>query len=185
MKFRASYTTLTAWASGDWERAIKIYFKLEKFTTPAMAEGKQYHEEWENHIKTTGALPAVFGGGPLIAPTAESKLVVELEPWLDLVGVIDCYDKPIVYDWKTGKQSSEHYAGTMQPGIYGVLSAFSGKYVDRAIIWHYDQYTKKSDMSQVWLTDKCLDHAHNWIVTQSSEMHNYLTENKLYERFAK
>ncbi|MFA5768334.1 MAG: PD-(D/E)XK nuclease family protein [Bacteroidales bacterium] len=183
MKFRASFSTLNVWASGDWERAIKYYFKLEKFMTPAMADGKQYHEQWETHVNATKTLPVEFGGAALHQPQAEIKKVVELEPWLDLVGVIDCYDSPVIYDWKTGKSSSEHYAGTMQPGVYGVLASFAGMFVDRAIIWHYDQYAKKSDMSQVWLTDKLLEHAHNWIITQSSEFHNYLTENRLYERF--
>lgn len=183
MKFRASYSILSVWAGGDWERAIKMYFKLEKFTTPAMAEGKRYHEQWEQHIKATKTLPAVFGGAKLQQPETEVKKVVELEPWLDLVGVIDCLDQPIIYDWKTGKQSSEHYAGTMQPGVYGVLASFAGHYVDRAIIWHYDQYSQKKDVSQVWLTDARLAHAQNWIVTHASDMHHYLTENKLYERF--
>lgn len=183
MKFRASYSILSVWAGGDWERAIKMYFKLEKFTTPAMAEGKRYHEQWEQHIKATKTLPAVFGGAKLQQPQTEVKKVVELEPWLDLVGVIDCLDQPIIYDWKTGKQSSEHYAGTMQPGVYGVLSAFAGNYTDRAIIWHYDQYSQKTDVSHVWLTDKRLLQAQNWIVTHASDMHHYLTENKLYERF--
>jgi hypothetical protein len=184
MKFRASYTVLNQWASGNWDRAIKTYFKLEKFVTPAMADGKIWHEKWENHINDTKTLPAVFGAGALHHPKAEIKKVVELEPWLDLVGVIDLYDKPVIYDWKTGKTSSEVYAGSMQPGIYGVLATFSGMYADRAIIYHYDQYSKKTDMSLIWLTDELLKTAHNWILSYASDMNNYLIENKLYERFA-
>lgn len=182
-KFRASFTVLEKWASGDWEGAIKAYFKLDKFTTPAMAEGKRYHELWAKEIEATTTLPAVFGNTKLWQPKAEVKKVVELEPWLDLVGVIDCYDKPVIYEFKTGKQSSEHYAGSHQCGVYSVLASFGDMYVDRAVIWHYDQYTRKSDMSQVWLTDKLMENSHEWIITQSSEMHNYLNENKLYERF--
>jgi len=183
-KFRASFTVLSKWAAGDWEGAIKTYFKLEQFTTPAMADGKAYHELWAMQIDADKALPKIFGGSTLIDPKTELKKVAKLEPWLDLVGVIDCYDRPTIYEFKTGKASSEHYAGTRQCGVYGVLASFMGLYADKAVIWHYDQYAQKSDMSQVWLTDELLKSAHEWIITQSSEMHNYLQENKLYGRFA-
>lgn len=182
-KFRASYTVLNTWMSGNWERAIKQYFKLEKFTTPAMADGKRYHEMWEQEIITNKRLPAVFGGKELTNPKPEYKTVVELEPWLDLVGVIDCYDEPTIHEFKTGITSSEVYAGSMQPGVYAVLATMNGMYADRAQIWHYDQYSKKVDISQVWLTDKRLKQAQEWIVALSSEMHDYFLENKLYERF--
>lgn len=182
-KFRASFTVLDKWAGGDWEGAIKAYFKLEKFTTPAMADGHMYHEQWAKEIGDTHHLPQVFGGQPLWLPKTEQKLVVELEDWLDLVGIIDCYDTPVIYEFKTGKKNSECYAATKQCGVYSVLATFSDLKTDRAIIWHYDQYAKKADMSQVWLTDELLQDAHEWIITHASEMHNYLNENKLYERF--
>lgn len=182
-KFRASYTVLNTWYSGDWERAIKQYFKLEKFMTPAMAEGKRYHEMWQDQTTTTQALPEMFGGKKLINPRPEYKTVVELEPWLDLVGVIDCLDAPTIYEYKTGKTSSEVYAGSMQPAVYGLLATFDKQFVDRAVIWHFDQYAKSVDMSLVWLSDNRLKEAHNWVVSLAGEMHHYLLENSLYERF--
>lgn len=183
MKFRASYSILSTWASGGWENAIKAYFKLDTFITPAMVMGSQYHKEWEQHINTTKTLPSVFGGGKLANPIAEHKTVVELEPWLDLVGIIDCIDSPTIYEFKTGKGTSESYANGYQASVYGVLASFAGLTADRAVIWHYDQYSKKSDMSMVWLTDKVINKAHEWIITQASDMHAYLLENSLYERF--
>lgn len=183
MKFRASYTVLSTWARGDWERAVKQYFKLEDFTTPAMAMGKSYHEDWAKETKKTKRLPKVFGGKKLKNPKPEIKLVVPVEPWLNLVGVIDCYDEPTIYEYKTGKQSSEKYASSVQTGLYGVLSTLSNMYADRAEIWHYDQHSKKTDMSIVWLTDEAIKSAYDWLITYASEMHDYFTENKLYERF--
>jgi len=182
-KFRASYSNLSTWASGDWEKAIKMYFHLETFTSPAMEEGKRYHDQWKDYILKNKATPSELGSIKLINPTPEIKKTVKIHDWLDLVGVIDCYDKPIIYEWKTGKTSSESYASSPQAGVYGVLATMSGLYADKAEIYHYDQHAKKSDMSIVWLTDKVLKDSLSWVETLSSEMHNYLTENNLYEKY--
>lgn len=182
-KFRASFTVLNIWASGDWERAIKAYFKLEKFVTPAMAEGRDWHKKWAEESKLTKKLPAIFGGQDLVNPIIEEKRVVSIEPWLDLVFIIDNYDKPVLHEYKTGKQSSEAYASSMQLPVYAVGATLSGLYVEQGKIYHYDQYSKKVDMSVVWITDKLLKDAHNWIVTLGGEMHDYFIKNGLYERF--
>lgn len=182
-KFRASYTVLSQWESGNWEQAVKTYFKLEKFTTPAMQDGKEWHEKWEKHIRETNTMPIEFGGAKLDNPIVEGKVVVELDEWLDLVSVIDLYNSPVIYDWKTGKQSSEVYAGTKQGGIYAMIATLTNKYVERIEIHHYDQYRKQSDMSIVWVTPELMDASHNWVVTNAAEMHTYLQDNKLYERF--
>lgn len=184
-KFRASYSILNTWASGNYDMAIKYYFKLDTFVTPAMVDGRKYHETWATHINNTLRLPEEFGKLELKKPQTELKKVVQITDWLELVGIIDCYDDPTIYEFKTGKQSSESYASSMQPAVYGVLATMSGLYVDRAVIHHYDQHRKKSDNSYIWLTDKVLNDGLNWIETLASEMHNYLEQNKLYERFEK
>lgn len=182
-KFRASYTVLNLWKSGNWQRAIEQYFHLKDFVTPAMADGRKHHEDWANYIKTNKRLPVEFGGAELKNPVVEQKKVVPLFDWLDLSFIIDCYERPVIYDWKTGKQSSESYASDMQVGVYGVGATIAGLYVERAEIHHFDQYTKKHDMSSIWITDKLLKDAHNWVVTLAGEMQNYLLQNGLYERF--
>jgi len=182
-RFRASYSTLSTWASGDWEKAIKMYFKLETFTSLAMEEGKAFHKMWAFHIEKNKSTPPELGNIKLINPVTEIKKTVNIHDWLDLVGVIDCYDKPIIYEWKTGKKSSESYASSQQAGVYGVLATLSGLYVDQAKIYRYDQHVKKSDVSTVWITDQVLKDSMNWIETLSSEIHNYFTENKLYEKY--
>ena len=182
-KFRASYTVLSYWTRGDWERAVKTYFKLEKFITPGMKWGKELHEEWQKEIIANKSLPGVFGGKKLNNPMPEEKRVVQIHDWLELVGVVDCMDSPVIYEFKSGKSDSEHYAGDWQVGVYGVLATLSGVYVDRAEIYHYDQYSRNSDMSIVHITDKLLKDSMEWIETGASEMHSYLSENGLYERF--
>jgi PD-(D/E)XK nuclease superfamily len=183
VKFRGSYSVLDTWASGDWEKAIKMYFKLETFTSPAMEEGKRFHSLWAEQIKEFKESPIEIGAIKFKNPLVELKKVVSVNDWLDLVGVIDAYDRPIIYEWKTGKQSSESYASGPQLGVYGVLATLGGLYVEKAQVYHFDQYLKKSDFSIVWITDEMLKNSLNWIETLSSEMHNYLTENKLYDKY--
>lgn len=182
-KFRASYSVLNTWAGGNWEMAIKMYFKLETFTSQAMADGKNHHERWESYIKENNRLPLEFGGKQLVKPICEEKIVVQLADWLELVGKIDCIDSPTIYEFKTGKQSSEAYASSPQAGVYAVLATYNKIYVDRAEIYHWDQYIKRADMSIVWVTDKMLNASYNWIVTLAGEMHNYFEKNKLYDQF--
>lgn len=186
-RFRASYTVLDLWASGNWERAIKEYFKIEKFVTPAMVDGRKLHEKWAEYIKTNNALPLEFGGKKLngATPLVEQKRVVKLASWCDLVYVMDLFDEPTIYDWKTGKQSSEVYANSKQMPVYAMGATIDGFLVERAEIHHYDQFLKKSDMSIIHITDKALEEAQNWVLTLAGEMQNYLLANKLYERFSK
>ena len=185
-KFRASWSVLSVWAKGDYNRAVKSYFKLEEYTSPQMEAGKDYHEKWQQEILKTKCLPKVFGDKKLNDPKPEYKAVVQIADWLELVGVIDCIDSPVLYEFKTGKsKTSEDYAGSWQTGIYGVLATFDKKFVDRAEIYHYDQYQKKADMSIRFITDKLLKDSLNWVMTQSGEMHNYLLQNDLYRRFGK
>jgi hypothetical protein len=182
-KFRASYTVLNLWASGNWQRAIEQYFKLADFVTPAMVEGRDYHKKWSEYIQKNKNLPLEFGGTKLTDPVCEDKKVVSIYDWLDLVFIIDCYDRPTLYEFKTGKQSSEAYASSMQLPVYAVGATMAGLYVEKAEIHHYDQYVKRHDVSLVWVTDKMLENGHNWIVTIAGEMQNYFLQNGLYERF--
>lgn len=182
--FRASYSVLSVWESGDWQRAIKMYFKLDTFTTPAMADGRDWHKKWENETKETGCLPEVFGKTKLNNPTPEQKLVVKLADWLDLVGVIDCNENgDVLYEYKSGVQTSEHYAGTKQHGVYALLARLAGFNPKLIKIYHYNQYTKKKDVSLVWVTDELVEQAREWVETLAGQMHDYYLTNKLYERF--
>ncbi|NLG52210.1 MAG: hypothetical protein GX552_19030 [Chloroflexi bacterium] len=183
-KFQASYSVLSLWARGEWEEAVRAYFHLQRVVTPQMAEGRDYHEQWNQHICETRRLPDIFGGVPLREPVTELKLTVNLYPWLDLVGVIDCYDRPTIYEFKTGNRSAAKYANDFQVAVYGVLATLSDLHVERAEIHRYNQYAHKADMSIVWLTDRLLRDGINWIETFASEMYQYLLENQLYERFA-
>jgi len=183
-KLRVSYTTLNMWNSGDYDGCVKAYFKIDQIETKAMREGKEWHKKWADYIVANKSFPIEFvGDKKFMEPKTELKLVASLGRRIDLVGVIDLYDKPLIIDWKTGKKSSEAYASGEQMGVYGVLATLSKLFVDRAELWHYDQYNKKSDMSIVWITDQVLKDAHNWIMTHAGEMMTYFEQNDLWKKF--
>lgn len=177
--FRASYSILNAWSSGNWQRAIEMYFKLPYEPTPQMIMGSEFHKEWENEINTNKTMPKVFGGMALKDPQTELKIVKQLTDWLELVGVIDCYDDGTIYDWKTGK--SKQNADGFQLKVYQILLPKA----KRGEVHHYDQYKKEVNVSMVHLTEKTLEEAIEWVMTFSSEMHHYLEKNNLYEQLGK
>lgn len=92
-KFRASYSVLSKWAVGTpeaQEEAIKMFFKLPSDTESYMKEGQRLHKEWELEAQQTKCAPAVFGGRPLNQPHwLENKIEVQINEWLEVVGVID------------------------------------------------------------------------------------------------
>lgn len=182
-KFRASYTVLSLWASGRWEQAVETYFKLDRFVTPEMAEGKEYHKEWESYISKKKRLPDIFGGKKLLNPQTELKLTAQIYPWLELVGVIDAYDKNILYEFKTGGTSASTYTNAFQLSIYAVLGTLNDLYLEKAELHVYNQYTKQADMSLVHITDKTLESGLNYIETLSGEMHEYFLKNDYYQRY--
>ena len=73
-------TTIHAWASGQYQKAVEHYFKLANFTTEAMADGTALHKKWSEHINLAKTLPLEFGGKPLTNPLPERKYVVQLLP---------------------------------------------------------------------------------------------------------
>jgi hypothetical protein len=185
-KIKVSYTILNAWAQGKYEDAIKYFFRLEVIQTPQMLEGQKYHKAWEQEIQKTKKLPEVFGSKQLNNPSPEQYIKVNINDWLILSGKIDCYDRPTIYEFKTGRQTSEDIARSMQVGVYGVLSTFNKQYVEKAEIYCYNQYVKNDNksMSIVYITDKLLEDSLNWVESIACEMRHYLEENRLFEKYS-
>ncbi|HWY36193.1 MAG TPA: PD-(D/E)XK nuclease family protein, partial [Nitrosopumilaceae archaeon] len=131
-------------------------------------------------------LPAVFGAKPLINPIPEQYIKVDVNDWLILSGKIDCYDKPTIYEWKTGRANSEEIARTKQPAVYAVLATLNGMYADRAEIHCFNQHLANDNksMSIVKITDQVLEEGLNWIVTIAGDMRNYIEQNKLFDKYS-
>lgn len=184
--FRASFSVLAAWDSGDWERAIKMYFKVPTEVTQAMEDGRKYHDQWEAHIRQHATLPPELGGTKLLQPIADQRLLkktAKLQPWLELVGIPDCYDAgdQTLYEFKTGGAPSSYYADSKQLGTYTVLLLQHQMPVRRAVVCHYNQRERTSDTALVWMTPALVKEAKEWIETTAAEIKHYLDSNNIYD----
>lgn len=189
MKLRTSFTLMNKWESGNYQECVEMYFRLGQRTTRAMAEGKKYHEEWQIETNKTGNLPEVFGSTKLVKPETEKVIIVPIYDWLDLKVIIDCLDAPTIHEYKTGTASPEQYARSNQAGVYAMACIMNKIYVDKAIYHRLNQHKNVGDpdrvqTSTVWLTDKLVDDAQNYVITISSEIHKYFSDNDLYTKFA-
>ena len=102
------------------------------------------------------------------------------------MSVIDLYDHAgIGHDYKTGAKSSEEYINGKQAGVYALNLHLNNLPINKFVIHHYDQYKKKVDNSYLWVTEEVMEDALNWIVTLSSDAHEYLQKNGLYQQFGK
>jgi hypothetical protein len=179
-KLRASYTYLSLWSNNQWEQAIKAYFKLDRYISREMAEGSDYHDQWQKHVEATKRLPDVFGGTPLTSPRCEEKMVIPVYDWLDLVIKPDLIDAPIIHEFKTGVAESDEYARSRQGALYAIGLTFLKvpvKYID---IHQYNQYSKKATFSRVVVTKKMLTEGLEWVEKVGREMFDYFVEQDLW-----
>lgn len=177
MVIRLSYSILSAWARGDTERALQMYFREETPTTPAMELGKKMHDKWEKEINKTGKMPEVFGGKKLESHATELRTKRErmLNDWLQLVGVLDLLEGSIGRDWKCGKTSASDYSNGFQHKVYQILYPAMKKFEYHA----YNPYTKEATMAIVHLSDKSLEDGLNWVMTYATDFRNHLEINNL------
>lgn len=182
--FRASYSTLSAWARGDYDLALGMYFKTTDFDTEAMALGRAFHDEWEREIRASQCMPAVFGGAPLPDEyKAEVFARRQLADWLELRGKLDLRLPLIGYDWKSGTTPSSQWANGMQHNVYQVLYPGLKRFEYHA----FNPYAKASEavtVSVVHLDEQSKEQGVEWVVTYASEMKNYIEQNNLEQQFA-
>lgn len=181
--FRASYSTLSAWARGDYDLALGMYFKTTDFDTPAMALGRALHDEWEREIKASGNMPAVFGGEPIaVKHKVEVFAHRMLADWLQLRGKLDMVTDEVGYDWKSGVTPANQWANSMQHCVYHVLYPNLKRFEYRA----FNPYTSSSDavgVAIVHLSERTKAAGVEWVVTHASAMKDYIESNHLEEHF--
>lgn len=184
-QFRASYSTLAAWARGDYDLALGMYFKTATFDNDAMRLGRALHDEWEQEIKASGCMPQVFGAKPLPKGwAAEVFATKQLADWLVLRGKLDLRTPEVGFDWKSGVTPSTQWANSMQHKVYQVLYPQLKRFEYHA----FNPYAKRSlavTVSIVHLTPKTLEEGVEWLVTHAGEMKHYIEQNNLEATFAK
>lgn len=177
-KLRISYSLLSQWEKGDIGGAINVFkyenFGIETDGTPAMMEGKRYHDEISKHIETYNCLPDYMGTNlTFTVPKTEHLVTVPYNEICDLGGRFDCLEEPILYEWKTGVSDSLEWARTWQLPIYFLICELAGINVDLAYLVRYNQYEKKSDYCIVHNTKKKRDDARNRIDSLAPEIVEY------------
>jgi len=185
--FRASYSILNSWSRGYAQDAINMYFKLDREPNKFMIAGRKYHKEWEDYIiKNNKMHPQLSSGNrELKDPQCELKLEMPINKHIELVGVIDCLDEHTIYEFKSGSYPSSQYANGKQVDIYSLLTKYHGYDVTKAFYLHFDQYIRETDSALVWITPERTQKAKEWVINVAEEMHNYLLNNGLYEKYPK
>lgn len=187
---KVSYSILAAWDRGDWDNAVRPFIGEETLDNEFMRRGKRWHRRFELETKRTGRMPAIFGGEELhdYSIEMESKRVVQLADWLFVSGVLDLIDKPEwmpnggkrAVDYKVSKNNATYWANTKQGHIYKVLYPEADRFEFRVL----NPYLKDDDpervtTSIVHLTDKGMEAGLEWILTNASELRNYLVANDM------
>ena len=160
-KLRLSHSIMWLWHKGDYQDAIDAIHGKWREPNQYMIDGSRYHKEWENEIKETGKMPAIFGGMELNNPKPEIKIEKQVLDWLTVVGVLDLLDLPVGYDWKTGSGTAADSARGFQHKVYKVLVPEMTRFEYHA----YNQYTNTKTVEIVHLTDKTLEDGLEWIIT--------------------
>lgn len=177
-KLRASFSVLSTWEKGDYQRAIDQYLKIDSFETPQMKLGKNLHQQWEQETQKTKCLPKIFGGKGLVNPTVEQKLVVEIAPWLDFVFIVDCLEDRIIHEYKSGANDSSYWINTWQIPIYGYGLLKHGISVNKGYVHTYNPYNQRVTHGLHWLTEKDMQQAVNTMWKLAKEMWDYIQSNR-------
>lgn len=184
--FRATYSILSAWDKGDYKGAIKSYYKLETYTNKYMEMGKKYHKKFENEINETGCRPEIFGGKKLVNPVAEEKLEIDLLPWLQLVGVVDCRhgkNNIIVEDYKTGTTPLNDWLSSKQLPLYAVLLMAKGYNVNQGRIYKFNQYSREVEVGVLWISKTLIQDTVAWLIKTANDMVGYIEEHGLENKY--
>lgn len=185
-KFRASFSILNSWSKGYAQDAIDMYFKVDREPNVYMIDGLKHHKSWEEYITKNKKLHPQLSttNKALKDPKCELKLVMPINDHIDFVGVVDCLDEDILYEFKTGSRQSSDYANGNQIDLYSILLKHHGYNPEKGIYIHFDQYSKETDSAMVWLTENRRTEALEWLIKNAEEMHEYLTVNGYYEKYS-
>lgn len=139
--------------------------------TPQQEKGIESHKKWEEIIKEKKEL--VLGKTHLLFknPKTELKINVSYNEFINLSGIIDCYDSPLAFDWKTGATSAFESAGKEQLPMYFLMLELIGEEPQGGYIVHYDDATNESSPVFVPNTKRKIESAMNFVDTIGSEMY--------------
>lgn len=170
---RVSYTLLSLWEKGRINEAISYYLKKPLPTTPAIDEGKRYDLKWQDDIRKTKTL--VVGQTTIKFSHPQMQVKIESE-YLDrfvIVGVYDCLDNDVLWEFKTGGSSSMEYANGYQVAIYLFLAELKKIPIQTSRILRYNQKEDKTDITIIHNTTHERGRGENYIQSLSYDIWDY------------
>jgi hypothetical protein len=167
--YRLSFTTLQLWSKGETDEAIASYLGRGRMEpTARMQLGKDKHKLWEGEILRTGHIPVELGGQPLRNPIVERKHVRELDYGdfiIQLVGVLDLEDFPVIYDWKVSMSSPSSWLSSPQKLYYKLLLPEAERFEWR--VWN--PLTKEYGVVWSYLYREDMDKGLDWVLTYATD----------------
>lgn len=185
MIVKLSHSILSAWEQGRHEDAVAYYLGKDIPPTPQMKLGRVKDELWSDYATKNNQHHDEVGGGLLDKPKVQQKYE-KIIPFSDdihilLRGVVDVYDKPIIYDYKCGKTEATTYVDKQQMKYYKLLipEAQEARYLC------YNPYMDSLKIGVEFLDDKSAEAALEHILTFGGEMINYLQSIKRLKDYSK
>lgn len=167
--YRLSFSTLLLWSKGETDDAIAGYLgKKQSQPTARMELGKDMHKLWEGEILRTGKIPEQLGGKQLNNPIVERKHVRDIDCGdftLQLVGIPDCEDYPIVYDWKVSMMSPSAWLSSPQKLYYKLLIPEAERFEWR--VWN--PLTGSYGVVWAYMYEEDIDKGLDWVMTYATD----------------
>lgn len=176
---KLSYSILSQWESGQYERAVNMYQGSELPINPAMELGKAKHDQWALYTLQHKKIHNEIGGDVLHNPVVEQKYekIIPLGEKYQILlrGAIDLTDEHIIYEYKCGLNMPTYYVETKQLDYYKLLypKATLGIYLC------FNPYSNTFTKGVKYLSDTNAEKALEHILTYGGEMIDYLAGNQL------
>lgn len=178
-KIRASYSFLSAWQSGQIDRALSGYFHIPQDTPWNYQDGEKWDRYSADFVEDNFCLPPEWGGEKLKKPTTQYKTLSNYNEICDLVTVFDILDTPILWELKSGKTSAKAYAKTPQVPLYLLQCKLAQIPVKIAIISRFNQHDGQVDRAELEPTTNVLERATNYLDSIVPEIYSYFEDHDL------
>lgn len=183
-KIKLSWSILSAWSSGDKDRAIKMLMGEEMEATFPMEEGIRIHDliaEKKLLLLPFMSKDAIF---EKVVPDREKCINyfrVEIFDWLDISMIADVLDMKsemgrLLIDWKTGsRKSMEHNKLQLYVYAYALSMLPEPIVIDNAVIAKVGEDSSGAILLEDWslykITPEKLELAENYIESNASEIY--------------
>jgi len=144
-----------------------------------MAFGIDFHQKLEYAISNHKRILLGKSKFEFDNPETEKIVVSSYNELFDLKGILDCYDKPTLFEFKSGIISSTDYSNSYQIPFYFLICEILGIEVKSAYLIHYNQHNKNTDWVKIWNGKQQIEKAKNYIDSIGPEIYEYFTNNNI------